>query len=546
MGRHRPRRQDSPGPWTSDTAPALPPEVWFMILVDALDPRWHFSARAVCRTWHDMISTASARGRPFDVAATLPRACAVVRASSVVAWHPHTHPADLVAFCLSSAGRTRDGTLSASARPLCRRDVLLALVASDDGALVDYALGDLAQCLAPRAIAPTGHPCKGTRNSDNKKDAIVRSCHEAAIYFNHDDDNSNNNDDKNDQRDMNRAHAQRHHPCRQSDRRQQRRCDRDKVYGGDDIVDRVDDAAADDAFYRRATGVALRVGGIDLLQRVAQCVPEFDPLRHVDPMDVISTDCVAALALIDPPSGAFRREGYAVALRAHAAPAVWYEAGRADAAAIVERLLDDATESDALAAVAHANDRAGNTDLPVRRAHVSSVLRGPCPIVAARVAVVHGNVRVLDVLAARSEVRVVATARGLGDLARRAASACSTRGFAWCQSALARIGIDVDVVAAASDAVMGPWIENAPRVAWNTDAAVRFLGWLSRAEGGATLATTAAATEIVRCAGHPRRFPSYADREGDTAQHARAVAAFFRSLSPDLPLDKTPPALTRE
>lgn len=521
-----------------------------MILVDALDPRWHFSARAVCRTWHDTIDTTTARGRPLGVAVTLPRACAVVSASSVVAWYPRIHPEDMVAFCLSSAGRTRDDALSTSARPLCRRDVLLALVASGDIALVDYALDDLAQCLAPDAISPPERPCKGACDRGNKgdNDAAVRSYHETPMCFNHDNggNTSSGNDNKHDQTDTNHARARRRRQHRQSDQRHQRQYNQDKVYCGDDIVDHADDAAADDAFYRRATGVALRVGGIDLLQRVAQCVPEFDPLRHVDPMDVISADCVAALALIDPPSGAFRREGYAVALRAHAVPAVWYEAGRADAVAIVERLLNDATESDALAAVAHANDRAGNTNLPVRRAHAPSVLRGPCPTAAARAAVVHGNVRVLDVLAARSEVRAVATARGLGDLARRAASACSTHGFAWCRGALTRIGTDVDVAAAASDAVMGPWIENAPRVAWNTDAAVRFLDWLSRAEGGATLATAAAAAEIVRCAGHPRRFPSDAGREGDTAQHARAIAAFFRSLSPDLPLDKTLPALTRE
>ncbi|BCU03935.1 F-box incomplete domain containing protein [Pandoravirus japonicus] len=513
MGSRSAKRPQSHGPWTP--TPVLPPEVWFLVLVGALDARWHFAARAVCRAWRDMVDGTSSRGR------------AVVYASSVTAWHSCAQPRDLVAFCLASAGHMREG---ASARPLCRRDVLLALVASGDRALVDYALDDLAQCLAVRGVSPTGHMHSGG-------DGTSRTHRGADVRFDDDTQDDNNYVQDGNQCDLDRGHGHTHRG-NQGDRRHRRQHRRGSAHD--------EDNAADGAFYRRATGVALRVGGMDLLQRLAQCIPEFDALRHVDPADAISVDCVAALTLIDPPSGAFRREGYAIALRAHAVPAVWYEAGRADAVAIVERLLDDATESDALAAVAHADDRAGNTDLPVRCARAPSALQGPCPAAAARAAAVHGNVRVLDVLAARPEVRAVATARGLNDLARRAAAACSARGFAWCRSALARIGADVDVVAAASDAVMGPWIENAPRVAWNTDAAVRFLDWLSRAEGGATLATAAAAAEIVRCTGHPRRFPADAGREGDTAQHARAIAAFFLSLSPGPSLDETPPAPARE
>lgn len=290
----------------------------------------------------------------------------------------------------------------------------------------------------------------------------------------------------------------------------------------------------------------MRVGGIDLLQRIALCLDGFDPMRHIDPVDVILADCVGALALIDPPSGAFWHEGYAVALRAFAVPAVWCEAGRANAAAIITQLLDDAAESDACAISAHVNAQDPRAWPPALCVPLPSALRGPCPAVAARAAVVHGHTRVLDALAARPGIGAVSTARGLDDLARRAASACNTRGFAWCRTALARIGADVDVCSAACDAVMGPWIENGPRVPWDTVAAVRFLGWLCHTDGGAALATAGAAAEIVRCAGHPRRFPSDDGRKGDTAQHARAIAAFFRSLSPDSPLDKTRPAHTRE
>ncbi|AJF97775.1 hypothetical protein TW95_gp1041 [Pandoravirus inopinatum] len=156
---------------------------------------------------------------------------------------------------------------------------------------------------------------------------------------------------------------------------------------------------------------------------------------------------------------------------------------------------------------------------------------------AARAAVVYGNTRVLDVLAARPGIGAVSTARGLDDLVRRAAAACSARGFAWCRTALTRIGTNVDIVGAACDAVMGPWIENGPRIAWNTDAAVQFLDWLCRPDGGGfadALAIPSAAREIIRCAGHPRRFPSD-DHQGNTARHAHAVAAFLESRLSGVP-----------
>ncbi|QBZ81154.1 hypothetical protein pclt_cds_561 [Pandoravirus celtis] len=469
-------------PPPTDPTPPLPPEVWALILVDALDLRWHFAARAVCHLWHDLIDTGPTCSRRAEMATTAPHPCAMVRASSILAWRPHNDPATLVAFCLSSAGCTRDA-LSVPARPLCRRDVLLGLVASGDTVLVDYALGDLAQCLA----------------------SSVHCISAACVCIGHGSDGNAN--------------------C---SRRHRTTCLYDKNGQGDQRGVGV----VDTAFYRRATSLAMRAGGIHLLQRVMLCLDGFDPLRHIDPVDVISTDCVGALALIDPPSGAFWREGYAVPLRAFAVPAVWCEAGRTNAAAIIARLLDDSADSDAQTIAAHANNthdpRVGVT---VLRTPLPSALRGPCPTMAARAAVVYGNTRVLDVLAARSGIGAVSTARGLDDLVRRAAAACSTHGFAWCRTALVRIGANVDIVGAACDAVMGPWIENGPRIAWDTDTAVRFLEWLYRPDGGgfaSVLTMPGTAREIIRCAGHPRRFPSD-DHQGNTTRHAHAVAAFLES-----------------
>ncbi|AJF97774.1 hypothetical protein TW95_gp1040 [Pandoravirus inopinatum] len=200
-----------------------------------------------------------------------PGLCAMVRASSILAWRPHNDPATFVAFCLSSAGCTRDA-LSAPARPLCRRDVLLGLVASGDTALVDYALDDLAQCLAPRPMPPAN--------------CISAAC----VCIGHGRDGDTN--------------------C---SRRHRTTC----LYNRNDEGNQTDqNNVVDTAFYHRATGLAMRVGGIHLLHRIMLCLDGFDPLRHIDPVDVISTDCVGALALIDPPSGAFWRE----AMPSHCAP----------------------------------------------------------------------------------------------------------------------------------------------------------------------------------------------------------------------------------
>ncbi|AGO84533.2 F-box domain containing protein [Pandoravirus salinus] len=490
MERHSPTetpnacRAVAPPPTVS--TPHLPPEVWTLILIGALDARWQFSARAVCRLWRDVIANEPGRNLGATAPTNRPRSCAIVRASSIMTLRPYADPATLVAFCLLSAGSTRDAP-SAPVRPLYRRDVLLGLLASRDCVFVDYALEDLGRCLAARLSSSAS--------------AIAPVCNCMA----------------HNQVDSAGGHQRRPSHCLYETKRWD---DQDHV--------------ATNLYYRRATSVAMRAGGIDLLRRVAWRLDGFDPLRHIDPVDVIAADCVGALALIDPPSGAFWREGYAVALRAFAVPAVWHEAGRADAAAIVARLLDDAAESDARAVSASASTQNTCARATARPVPIPSALRGPGPTMAARVAVVYGNTRVLDVLAARPGIGAVSTARGLDDLARRAASACNSRGFAWCLSALGRMGVGIDIVGMACDAVMGPWIDSGPRVAWDTDGVVRFLDWLCHAEDhrfGGVLATPDAVREISRCAGHPRWLITNGHGQGSVARHARAIATFFQSRS---------------
>lgn len=464
------RRSESSGPSESASIACLPVEMLTAIIVGALDPRWRFCARRVCRSWRDIVDAETARN-----AATGHNGIAAIAqcvlASAVIAMYDGT-PHAMIDFCLASAAYTQDHNRNRGdhgrQRPTERRDVVLALLASGRPLFVDYAVDCLSSLTQQESAA-----------------AALGRCACNAVDIATADDDGDDKSDGGTFGDLDRVHA-------------------DASCVGDGHGDHDDDSVRkdddDDAFYRRVGDIIVRRGGVALLRAIAARVDGFHPTRHVDPVQVIGADATDMLDAIDRPPGAFWRSGYATAVRACRIPAFWHEAGRVNATGVIASFQSRASPATA----------------------------AECAPAAARSAAAHGCTGVLDLIAAHRHTRGVVSRARLGMLCRRAAAACNPRGFAWCAGALNALGSRVNPVDAATDAVMGPWRESEPCAPWGTQEAVAFLQWLHAFDSTA-LRTPEAIVEIIHCATLPRR--PMGDRE--RRAHTHAVAECLAQLGVD-------------
>ncbi|AVK77232.1 F-box incomplete domain containing protein [Pandoravirus macleodensis] len=477
-----PGHSGSSGPSESASVACLPVEMLTAIIIGALDSRWRFCARRVCRSWRDIVDAETVRnavaGHDDNVAIAQ-----CVLASAVIAMYDGA-PHEMVDFCLASAAYTQDHNRTRSdrrcQRPIERRDVLLALLASARPLFVDYAVD-----------------CLSTLTQQGSAPALGRCVRDAVGIAANDDDG----DDKSDSGifgDLDRVYASVGRAGSVGNGYGD--CDDDD--GDDDDDDNVDGVwnDKDDAFYRRIGDIVVRRGGVTLLRALVARVDGFHPTRHVDPVQVIDADAADMLGVIDRPPGVFWRTGYAAAVRACRIPAFWHEAGRVDATGVIASFQSQASPAAA----------------------------AECAPAAARAAVAHGCTGVLDLIAAHRHTRGVVSRARLVMLWRRAAAACNPRGFAWCVGALNALGSRVNPVDAATDAVMGPWRESEPCAPWDTQKAVAFLQWL-HAFDSAALRAPAAIVEIIHCATLPRR--PMGDRE--RRAHTHAVAECLARLGVD-------------
>nr|UDO47468.1 hypothetical protein [Pandoravirus massiliensis] len=324
-----------------DPAPItrLPVEMLAAIVAGALDVRWQFCARRVCRSWRDIVDAEAARKANADCDIGTPRSRRVLASAVVAAYDGAPH--EMVDFCLASAAHmydciTMDGVCGRR-RPVRRRDVLLALLASAIPGLVDYAV-DRLSAASRQTSAPSPPPQLCRRNAvDNVGDNIV-------------DDHDNDHDDV---------------------------CDVNSAYG-DHTVD-----ADDNDFYKRIGDIVVRTGDAALMQALAARMHKFHPTRHVDPLQVINVDAADILRVIDPPAGAFWRSGHATAVRACRMPGFWHEAGRAGAVSVIAFFQSESSSATAAecapaaarAAVAHGCT--GVLDLLAAHKHTRPVVSRP-------------------------------------------------------------------------------------------------------------------------------------------------------------------------
>lgn len=477
-----PRHSRSSEPSESASVARLPVEMLTAIIVDALDIRWRFCARRVCRSWRDIVDAEAVRKAAAGHGDTMSKSRRV-SASAVLTMYDGA-PDEIVLFCLASAAYTHDhkathGGRACQRRPIERRDILLALLASARPLLVDYAVDRLsALSRQTPSLALRRWPLDVADLATNDG---ARGGGDGAHGNGNDKGGGGGVFDGPDRLGADRA---------------------DGIENGDGDGDDNDDidCGCDDAFYRRIGDIVVRRGSVSLLRALAARVDGFHPTRHVDPVQVIDADAVDILCAIDRPSGVFWRSGYAVPVRACRVPAFWHEAGRVDASGVIASFQSEASPATA----------------------------AECAPAAARGAVAHGCVGVLDLLAAHEYTRGVVSRARLGMLCRRAAAACSPRGFAWCAAALNAAGSRVDPVDAATDAVMGPWRESEPCAPWDTQKAVAFLRWL-RAFDGAAMRTPAAIVEIIHCATLPRRPMGERERRA----HTHAIAECLAQLGAD-------------
>lgn len=464
------RRSESSGPSESASIACLPVEMLTAIIVGALDPRWRFCARRVCRSWRDIVDAETARNAVTGHYNNTPIAQRVL-ASSVVAMHGGA-PHEMVDFCLASAAYTQDHARTRGdrgrQRPIERRDALLALLASSRPLFVDYAVDCLSTLTQQEPVPALGR-------------CVCNAADIATTYGNGDDTG-----DGGIFGDLDRAYANAGHVGNGHG-----------DHGDNDDSDHDDN---DDAFYRRVGDIIVRTGGVALLRALVARVGGFHPARHVDPIQVIDADATDVLDAIDRPPGMFWRSGYAAAVRACRIPAFWHEAGRVDAVGVIASFQGQASPATA----------------------------AECAPAAARSAAAHGCTGVLDLIAAHRHTRGVVSRARLGMLCRRAAAACNPRGFAWCVDALNALGSHVNLVDAATDAVMGPWRESEPCAPWDTQKAVAFLQWL-HALDSAALRTPTAIVEIIHCATLPRRPMGDKERRA----HTHAVAECLAQLDGD-------------
>ncbi|AGO83103.1 hypothetical protein pdul_cds_881 [Pandoravirus dulcis] len=219
-------------------------------------------------------------------------------------------------------------------------------------------------------------------------------------------------------------------------------------------------------------GAAVKIGGLALVERIAAHVPNLDFAKHCTMRDAIAADCVdAVVVLAEGREDTFFRD-----------PLWWKIAGTHDAVGVVRHFID-------LALI--------KTGYPPRTPGMPLMLlqrlarrydAGPCTVIAAQAAVVHGATRVLDLLVACGGEAVLGnkdTGRdNVAALAERAARAGNTEALAWCLSRYP-LNAHTDTISMACDAVAEPPNEyrSDVRVPWDPYRAVRTVAWV-RARAG--------------------------------------------------------------
>ncbi|AJF97009.1 F-box domain protein [Pandoravirus inopinatum] len=220
--------------------------------------------------------------------------------------------------------------------------------------------------------------------------------------------------------------------------------------------------------YGAVAGAAIKIGGMALVGRVAANVPGFDFVDHCSLKDAIAADCVDAVVALTRD----RRE------RAFCDPQWWKIIGTHDAIHVMCKFIADA--------IADTNFAPGSRGVPLvlLKRMGRRYDDGPCTVIAAQAAAVHGATRVLEFLAQWGGGATLGTKdtprANIETLIEMAAGAGNTKTLAWCLSRYPPQDPCAEAFSMACDAVIEPHYDHRfdIHVPWDPYRAVRTVAWM--------------------------------------------------------------------
>ncbi|AVK75408.1 F-box incomplete domain containing protein [Pandoravirus quercus] len=215
-------------------------------------------------------------------------------------------------------------------------------------------------------------------------------------------------------------------------------------------------------------GAAIKVGGMALIERVTANVPDFDFIKHCDLDDAIAADSVDAVVALTKD----RHE------RAFCDPQWWKIIGTHDAINVMCKFIAEA--------IAKAGFAPGSPVVPLvlLKRMGRRYDDGPCTVIAAQAAAVHGGTRVLEFLAQWGGETILGTKdtprANIEALVEMAAAAGNIKALAWCLERCAARGWSVDAFSVACDAVVEPHHDHHSdiHVPWDPYRAVHTVAWV--------------------------------------------------------------------